>query len=392
MTDRTTNLKFPYILPSQAQKHVTHNEALRELDIVVQLSVLDRGLGAPPVTPVEGDRYIVGSPATGAWAGHAAEVAAWQDGGWRFAAPSNGWLAWVASEDRLLVFDGADWVSAVTGALNPAPMVGVNATADVTNRLAVASQASLFDNEGGDHRLKINKATVADTSSVLFQTGYSGRIELGAAGDDAFRVKVSADGVAWKTALAVDPATGFLGIGTDAPEGPLHILRAGSGPIHERVDDATGAPAMNSRKARGTPAARTSVLDGDVVQGFFAQGFDGTAYVGCANLRWIVDGAPSTGSVPTRLEFWTFTPGVGHNEKMRVTPGGNVGIGVTAPTTRLQVAGPVRTGQYAKAALPSAASSGAGAIVYVSDEAGGAVLAFSDGSAWRRVTDRAVVS
>jgi hypothetical protein len=33
--DQTPNLKLPYILPSQAQKHVTHNEALRLLDAVV---------------------------------------------------------------------------------------------------------------------------------------------------------------------------------------------------------------------------------------------------------------------------------------------------------------------------------------------------------------------
>jgi hypothetical protein len=33
-----------------------------------------------------------------------------------------------------------------------------------------------------------------------------------------------------------------------------------------------------------------------------------------------------------------------------------------------------------------------GAIIYVSNEAGGGVLAFGDGALWRRVTDRAVVS
>lgn len=45
---------------------------------------------------------------------------------------------------------------------------------------------------------------------------------------------------------------------------------------------------------------------------------------------------------------------------------------------------------YTVATLPSAGQ--AGEMVFVSDEAGGAVLAFSDGAAWRRVTDRAVVS
>ena len=39
MSDITTHLLLPYILAAQAQKHVTHNEALRLLDAMVQLSV-----------------------------------------------------------------------------------------------------------------------------------------------------------------------------------------------------------------------------------------------------------------------------------------------------------------------------------------------------------------
>ena len=46
--DQTTNLKLPYIMPSQAQKHVTHNEAIRALDALVQLCVLDRDLSRHP--------------------------------------------------------------------------------------------------------------------------------------------------------------------------------------------------------------------------------------------------------------------------------------------------------------------------------------------------------
>ena len=33
-----------------------------------------------------------------------------------------------------------------------------------------------------------------------------------------------------------------------------------------------------------------------------------------------------------------------------------------------------------------------GELIYVSDETGGSVIAFSDGTDWRRVTDRAIVS
>lgn len=51
----TPNLDLPYIAAAQAQKHVTHNEAIRALDAVVQLSVLDRSLTSPPGSPAEGE-------------------------------------------------------------------------------------------------------------------------------------------------------------------------------------------------------------------------------------------------------------------------------------------------------------------------------------------------
>ena len=46
----TPNLSLPYILPGQAQKHVTHNEAITALDAITQLAVLDRTRTAPPET------------------------------------------------------------------------------------------------------------------------------------------------------------------------------------------------------------------------------------------------------------------------------------------------------------------------------------------------------
>jgi hypothetical protein len=45
-----------YLFAAQAQKHVTVNEALRLLDGLVQLAVLDRHLTAPPASPADGDR------------------------------------------------------------------------------------------------------------------------------------------------------------------------------------------------------------------------------------------------------------------------------------------------------------------------------------------------
>lgn len=109
MSDITTHLLLPYILAAQAQKHVTHNEALRLLDAVVQLSVLDRDLTAPPASPADGDRYIVASGATGVWAGWDLNVTTWVDGVWMRLVPRPGWLAWIADEATFFVWNGSAW-------------------------------------------------------------------------------------------------------------------------------------------------------------------------------------------------------------------------------------------------------------------------------------------
>lgn len=61
-------------------------------------------------------------------------------------------------------------------------------------------------------------------------------------------------------------------------------------------------------------------------------------------------------------------------------------------TGALITAGYVRLPSYTVGTVPSAATAGAGAEIYVSNETGGAVTAFSDGTNWRRVTDRTVIS
>jgi hypothetical protein len=53
--------------------------------------------------------------------------------------------------------------------------------------------------------------------------------------------------------------------------------------------------------------------------------------------------------------------------------------------------GLMRTPSYTVLTVPSAAEH-VRRIIYVSNETGGATLAFSDGTNWRRVQDRAVIS
>ena len=70
MPDTTTIQSLPLIQPSQAQKHVTHNEALKILDLIVQMTVASRSVSVPPVSPTNGDSHIIAAGATGVWVGH----------------------------------------------------------------------------------------------------------------------------------------------------------------------------------------------------------------------------------------------------------------------------------------------------------------------------------
>ncbi|SHF32180.1 Protein of unknown function [Ruegeria intermedia] len=105
----TPILALPYIAAAQAQKHVTHNEALDRLDGLVQLSVKDRDLTTPPPSPTEGDRYIVATGATGAWAGWDGDVAMFSGGAWVRLPARTGWRVWIEDEGSLLVRSGGAW-------------------------------------------------------------------------------------------------------------------------------------------------------------------------------------------------------------------------------------------------------------------------------------------
>ena len=209
----TPLIGLPLIEASQAQKHVTHNEALLLLDVLVHLAVTSRSLATPPASPANGDRYLVAALATGAWAGHAGHIAFREAGSWRFAIPKPGWRLWVMAESLFLLFDGTLWFDVQSfDELQNLNLLGVNTTADATNKLAVSSASVLFNHAGAGSRVKVNKNAAGDTASLLFQTGFSGRAEFGLTGDDDFHVKVSPDGSAWNESLTVSRTSGLFTI------------------------------------------------------------------------------------------------------------------------------------------------------------------------------------
>lgn len=202
MSEQTPRLKMPFIMPGQAQKHVTHNEALQKLDCLVQCVLLGTR-AEPPSTATEGDGYLVAPSPSGAWQGKGGTLAFHQDGAWQFATPLAGWRAWFADHNRQLVFTGSGWEELPLPQNGRLEKLGIGTDADSTNRLAIASTASLFSHDGAGHQIKVNKATATDTASLLFQSGWTGHAEMGLAGSNAFSVKVSPDGQNWHTALTI---------------------------------------------------------------------------------------------------------------------------------------------------------------------------------------------
>lgn len=235
----STNLSMPFIEAAQAQKHVTHNASLQVLDAVVMLSVLDRDLATPPASPSDGDRYLIASSATGLWSGRDGKITAWQDGAWAFYTPQEGWLAWLADEEIFLIFDGVIWTG---GATQNAQLLGVNTTADATNKLAVASSAVLFNHAGNNVQLKLNKDLPSDNASFLFQTGFSGRAEIGCLGNDDFVFKTSPDGSVFSTGLTlVSAANGVPRMPSFTVSGLPDASSAGPGAIAYVTDASGGA-------------------------------------------------------------------------------------------------------------------------------------------------------
>lgn len=108
MTD-TPRLALPAIEAAQAQKHVTHNEALVLLDALVQLSIESRTLTAPPASPAEGACYVPAAGASDDWSGWDGDIACFSGGGWLRIVPVPGCKAWLRAERLTLTYEDGVW-------------------------------------------------------------------------------------------------------------------------------------------------------------------------------------------------------------------------------------------------------------------------------------------
>jgi hypothetical protein len=158
----TDRLKLPYLAVAQAQKEMTHNEALALLDVAVQPTVQSIGPSTVPVAPIAGQCWIVGTAPTGDWAGQAGALAAWTTGGWRYIEPFEGMTIWSIADGVTARRSGSTWVvgqvtatkisiggQQVIGARHPAIPNPVGGTVvDLQARAAVATVLEMLASHG----------------------------------------------------------------------------------------------------------------------------------------------------------------------------------------------------------------------------------------------------
>lgn len=120
----TIRYALPFIADSQAQKHITHNEALDQIDAALTGLAVSASRPQAPIDPVEGEVHIVADGATGFGTATAGDIAVWSGGQWTSFAPGFGMSLRVLDAGVSLIFAGsAGWrVGSVLGALTGASL------------------------------------------------------------------------------------------------------------------------------------------------------------------------------------------------------------------------------------------------------------------------------
>lgn len=108
-TDPRFGLQYGWALGESGWNTGMDTNLLKLARAGVHLSVKDRDLAAPPVSPAAGDSYIVAAAATGLWATHSGKIAVWDGAAWAFYAPRLGWVAYIEDEEKLTAYKTSGW-------------------------------------------------------------------------------------------------------------------------------------------------------------------------------------------------------------------------------------------------------------------------------------------
>lgn len=207
MPDTTARLLLPYILAAQAQKHVTHNEALRRLDGLINLTVADQTRTTPPASPAEGQAHLVAASASGLWEGWSGDIAVWTDGAWLRLPAQPGWRLWVIDEDVMLVRVGPDWIplDAVLGLVSRAASVTLaEGTTGSTTGLGIIAAT-----ESGLSGAAVTTSLVLPANALIL--GVTARVTMAIAGVTGFALGIAGEPALFGAGYAGDANTEVVG-------------------------------------------------------------------------------------------------------------------------------------------------------------------------------------
>lgn len=162
----TATKVLPEISVSQANKYITHNEALNRIDALLLCIVQDRSLTTPPSGPTEGTCYIPASPATDDWLGQEYTIAHFYNDSWHFYTPWYGWYVYITNEDRFVYWNNDSWVYPVALALQERSY-DPNDPPEGTSIIWQANGESTGTGDDGDIMVKITAGGVTKTITLI---------------------------------------------------------------------------------------------------------------------------------------------------------------------------------------------------------------------------------
>lgn len=110
---QTARFDLPLLVTSQAQKEVTHNEALVRIDALLHAVAEDRNSVIPDLDDDStGKCWLVDDGATGEWSGKSGQLAIWVGSDWRFARPAEGMRVRLNATGTELVHVDGNWIAA----------------------------------------------------------------------------------------------------------------------------------------------------------------------------------------------------------------------------------------------------------------------------------------
>ncbi len=115
-SNATARMKLPYLVASQAQKEITHNEALEIIDVLLHAFALAIE-NIPPDVPAKNDCYIIGTEPRGEWENYSNGLA-YYTSGWNFIDATEVLTVWVRSNRCHYTYDGTSWDRSFSGRTN----------------------------------------------------------------------------------------------------------------------------------------------------------------------------------------------------------------------------------------------------------------------------------